>query len=77
MPALHQHHHRRIQGREHDLEHEARADADDAAAAAAQAGADSSARISPSIFGTSSTTMLNQNSAIMSSTLNRGQVGNI
>ena len=36
---------------------------------------DSSARIRPSIFGISSTTMLNQNSAIISSTSNRGQVG--
>ena len=37
---------------------------------------DSRARIRPSILGISSTTMLNQNSAIMSATSNRGQVGN-
>ncbi len=36
---------------------------------------DSKARIRPSIFGINSTTMLNQNSAIISSTSNRGQVG--
>ncbi len=37
---------------------------------------DSRARSRPSIFGINSTTMLNQNRAIISSTLNRGQVGN-
>ena len=36
---------------------------------------DSSARIRPSIFGISSTIMLNQNNAIISSTSNRGQDG--
>ena len=35
-----------------------------------------SARMSPSIFGINSTSMLNQNSAIMSATSNRGHVGN-
>ena len=37
---------------------------------------DSSARMKPRAFGTSSTIMLNQNSAIISSTSKRGQVGN-
>ena len=37
---------------------------------------DSSARTSPSVFGISSTIMLNQNSAIISSVSKRGQVGN-
>ena len=37
---------------------------------------DVSACTRPTIFGISSTTMLNQNSVIISSTSNRGQVGN-
>jgi len=65
-----------LQRRQNRLDRKAGADADDAARHRGGMRFESSARISPRVFGISSTIMLNQNSATMSSTSSAGQVGN-